>query len=123
MSDQIDISSNIILINVNIPYTRRHNLENEHIATIWIEIKLKSKKNILIMGGYCQWRLFKQLGIIDSNKTNSQIDRFNKIIEQWSIAIREGKDVIVVMDTNIDTLKNSNHNTTHRIKQLHDILQ
>ena len=27
------------------------------------------------------------------------------------------------MDTNIDTLKNSNHNTTNRINPLHDILQ
>ena len=117
------MSRNIILINENIPYIRRRDLENEYIATIWIEVKLKSKKNILVMGGYRQWRLFKELGIIDSNKTKNQIDRFKKIIEQWSNAIKEGKDVIVVMDTNIDTQTNSNHNTTNRIKPLHDILQ
>ena len=112
MSDRIDMSRNIILINENIPYIRRRDLENEYIATIWIEVKLKSKKNILVMGGYRQWRLFKELGIIDSNKTKNQIDRFKKIIEQWSNALKEGKDVIVVMDTNIDTQTNSNHNTT-----------
>ena len=123
MSDRIDMSRNIILINENIPYIRRRDLENEYIATIWIEVKLKSKKNILVMGGYRQWRLFKELGIIDSNKTKNQIDRFKKIIEQWSNAIKEGKDVIVVMDTNIDTQTNSNHNTTNRIKPLYDILQ
>ena len=57
MSDTVDISRNIILVNDRIPYTRRYDLENEYIATIWLEVKIGYNKSILIMGGYRQWRL------------------------------------------------------------------
>ena len=51
MAPNLDMSRNIILINDKIPYVRRFDLENQFIATIWLEIKLPSKKNLLIMGG------------------------------------------------------------------------
>ena len=82
MSDTIDTSRNIILINNRIPYIRRYDLECPMIATIWIEIKINNKHSILVMGGYRQWRLFRQLNIHDSHKTNRQIERFKIILNQ-----------------------------------------
>ena len=73
MSDTIDTSRNIILINNRIPYTRRYDLECPMIAIIWIETKINNKHSILVMGGYRQWRLLRQLNIQDSHKTNKQI--------------------------------------------------
>ena len=60
MSDTVDLSRNIILINDRISYTRRLDLENQYIATIWLEIKTGYNKSILVMGGYRQWRLDKR---------------------------------------------------------------
>ena len=82
MSDTLDISRNIILINNRIPYTRRYDLECPMIATIWIEIKINNKHSILVMGGYRQWRLLRQLNIQDSHKTNKQTQRFKLILDQ-----------------------------------------
>ena len=65
------------------------------------------------MGGYRQWKLFNSLGFPDSNKTHRQIERFTQILNQWTKALKE-TEVIVLMDTNIDTLTDSQHNTKYR---------
>ena len=75
------------------------------------------------MGGYRQWRLDKRLGFSDSNKSKKQQDRFKLILNQWEKAIMENKEVIVLMDTNIDTLLKSNHNASNRISPLLNDLQ
>ena len=49
MSHEVDLSRNIILINERIPYTRWYDLEDELIATIWIEINIAKNKSILLM--------------------------------------------------------------------------
>ena len=77
-------------------------------------MKINNKHSILIMGGYTQWRLFKQLNIQDIHKTNKQIDRFKIILNQWENAINENKEVIILMDTNIDTLTDSNDNKANK---------
>ena len=58
----------------------------------------------------------------DSHKTNKQINRFKTIIQQWTNALKEGKEVIVLMDSNIDTLTDSTHNKTHKITTIQNIL-
>ena len=68
MAQYLDISRNVILINDKIPYKRHLDLENQLIETIWIEIMLPTNKNLLIMGGYRQWRLLKEVGIDGSNR-------------------------------------------------------
>ena len=82
MSKEVDLSRNIILVNDRIPYVRRKDLEDPFIATIWIEIKTHSKTNLLIMGGYCQWKLIKNLNILNSHKNEQQLVRFNTILSQ-----------------------------------------
>merc|ERR1712090_22357 len=73
--------------------------------------------------GYRQWKYLKEIGQPDSIKGKKQIERFNLIISQWERAINEKKEVIVIMDTNVDTLTNANHNSTFKIDQLSQILQ
>ena len=74
------------------------------------------------MGGYRQWRLLDNIQT-DSHKTHRQIERFQTIIKQWTTALNENKEVIVLMDTNIDTMTDSNHNKTNKITTLYNILQ
>ena len=77
---------------------------------------------MLVMGGYQQWRLPKQLYLPNSNKSNNQIERFEKILNQQKRAILEQKDIMVLMDSNIDTRIVSNHNNNYDITPLYTLL-
>ena len=59
LAKNYDLSRNVILIYNKIQYKRRMDLEDNHIATIWLELSINSKKSMLVMGGYRQWRLPK----------------------------------------------------------------
>ena len=62
-SQQTQVSRDILLINKNLQYSRRYDLETIHTSTVWVEIKLGKTKSLLIMVGYRQWQLpnfFKQ---------------------------------------------------------------
>ena len=63
MSQQTQLSRNILLINKNLQYSRRYDRETIHTSTVGVEIKLGKTKSLLIMGGYRQWQspnFFKQ---------------------------------------------------------------
>ena len=63
--------------------------ENNTNCMIWIEIKLNTKKSILIMGGYRQWRLLKFFDEVDSGLSNKQLERLKTIIDSWERALLE----------------------------------
>ena len=91
MSNNIDISRNILLVNNKLSYTRRLDLEDDITCTIWIEIKIPKCKPVLIMGGYRQWQLLK---ILDKNNTKTrthQLSRWKMILEKWQLALNEKK--------------------------------
>ena len=145
MSKYIGFSRNAILIKNDINYKRRHDLEHPIISTIWIQIKTSNKKCITFMGGYRQWKLPKALIniindpnhqiIINNVKldklqnaqqykelVNSQLKRYNLILQQWNKALMERNHTIVLMDDNIDTSLNANHNKKNSITNLYDQL-
>ena len=75
------------------------------------------------MGGYRQWTLPKSYDNDNTkNKGPKQVSRYQLIIKKWQLALKENKDVVVMMDDNIDTDKNSNHNKQYKIKNLKDML-
>merc|ERR1712240_321516 len=94
---------------------------DELIATIWIEINIAKNKSISVMGGYRQWRYLKQLNINDSNKTQEQILRLETILNQYKKAINENKEIITMIDTNINTSHQSDHNKIYKVSKLYDI--
>ena len=74
------------------------------------------------MGGYRQWQLLK---ILDKNNTKTrthQLSRWKMILEKWQLALNEKKDTIVLMDDNIDSCVESNHNKQYKIKDLKVLL-
>ena len=74
------------------------------------------------MGGYRQWQLLK---ILDKNNTKTrthQLSRWKMILEKWQLALNEKKDTIVLMDDNIDSCVESNHNKQYKIKDLKILL-
>ena len=123
LSDKTKLSRNIILVHKNISYKRRRDLESDITSTIWIEINIPKSKPALFMGGYRQWRLPKVLNVNKSNSTKSQLERYDLILKNWQKASLEKKDVIILMDDNIDTVKNNCHNNKYKINKLLENLQ
>ena len=96
------------------------------------------------MGGYRQWTLPKDLISIINNPNhqitinkikldslpnsqsykeliNSQIKRYKIILQQWSLALSEKLNTIVLMDDNLDTSLNAKHNKKYKITDLNDL--
>ena len=48
-----------VLVNNNLDYIRRKDLERPDVAAVWIEISPKQKKSLLICQAYREWRLLK----------------------------------------------------------------
>ena len=104
-------------------YKRRGDLESNDTSTIWVEIKLPQNKSFLIMGGYRQWRTPKKMGIKNSVSTENQIKRYRSILENWTKASLEGKDIIIMMDDNVDTLSNTEHNKKFKVSRIYNMHQ
>merc|ERR1712240_272533 len=99
------ISRTIMLIKQGIPYKRRKDLENDYIASIWVQIKINSKVSTLISSFYRQWSLPQELKINNSNSPASQKDRYSIFTNQISRASKEGRDIVILTDENIDSLQ------------------
>ena len=106
---------------------RRSDLEDPDTAAIWMECGLPGQKGILICVGYRQWRLLGQ-GDNNSATVAEQLARWTKFINRWELAVGEGKEVIVMLDANLDflTWRNTDHLEPHhssiRLKCLIDML-
>ena len=96
MANLTGISRNILIINNTIAYKRRFDLESTNTCTIWIQIKIKGNKPLLLMGGYRQWRLPQFFNMKDSNSPKNQLLRWNSILEKWSEACNENKTLLVI---------------------------
>ena len=105
---------------------RRVDLEDKRISAIWLEVGLPHKKKILVCQGYREW---KYLGQADqsSGAIGAQLDRWSVFLALWEQALVEGKEVIVMMDANLDFIKWTNSNlppsdNTAKLKPLIDLL-
>ena len=105
----IDISSLdntarvVIYTHDSVRVTRRPDLELENIAAVWLEAGLPGQKSIIIFMAYRQWRL---LGQPDDRSASvcEQLARWTLFLHKWELALLEGKEVVVMMDANLDHL-------------------
>ena len=81
---------------------RRSDLEDETVQTIWMELGLPQQKKILLMAGYRQWRLPGRGP--ETISVQEQRNRWTTILNQWEKALKEEKEVILMMDANLDSL-------------------
>jgi hypothetical protein len=106
---------------------RRYDLEDDKIPAVWLECGLPRQKGILICMGYRQWRLLGQEDN-SSASTAEQFSRWSTFLDKWESAIEEGKEVIVMLDANLDflTWRNCEHlppyHSSNRLKSLIDSL-
>ena len=96
-------------------------------ADVWLECGLPRQKGMLVCIGYRQWRL---LGQQDSNSASvsEQLERWTVFLDNWETALNEEKEVIVMLDANLDflTWRNSDelppHHSSNRLKSFIDTL-
>ena len=82
---------------------RRSDLEDKRVASIWLECGLPQQRGVLVCVGYRQWQL---LGQADNTSATvaAQLDRWKVFLNNWEAALQEGKEIIVMLDANIDFL-------------------
>ena len=106
---------------------RRYDLEDADTAAIWLDCGLPGQKSFLICAGYRQWRL---LGQEDNSSATvqEQLVRWTKFLDKWEAALKEDKEVIVMLDANLDFLTWRNcdhlpsHHSSNKLKSLIDTL-
>ena len=104
----------------------RHDLMDENVSAIWMEVGLPHKKKFLVGQVYREWGHLNQSDR-DSHRIGAQLDRWKILLRNWEKALNEDKEVIVQGDMNLNSLKwmredlpSNDH--TQRLRPLIDLL-
>ena len=92
----------------NLECKRRHDLENDDMCSIWLELKNSSGKKTLFCTLYREFHVPKTSVLIDTQSSNSQehqLHRLNAFGKNLSIACTEEKEVYMMGDCNLDLMK------------------
>jgi hypothetical protein len=87
----------------SITVKRRSDLEEKDLQMVCLEAGLPGLRKSLYMVGYRQWQLPGQQDRT-SGTVAAQAERWDRLLGRWEAALREGKEVILVMDTNLDAM-------------------
>ena len=82
---------------------RRPDLENKYVSALGLECGLPQQKSILIGMAYRQWRLLGQKDE-SSASVRQQLSRWSLFLKKWKLGLLENKEVLVMMDANLDQL-------------------
>ena len=94
------ISRIVAYVRNDVVYKRRTDLENDHDAMIWLEIKYKGGRNLILGLVYREHKYLMQT-VNNSGTDEEQLTRWRTIVDKWEIA-GDTNDVVVMGDTNID---------------------
>ena len=83
---------------------RRHDLEDSSVSAIWLEAGLPRQKKIVICHAYREWKYLEQEDE-SSGSVAAQMLRWSALLHMWEKALLEGKEVILLMDANLDFCK------------------
>ena len=91
-----------------------------------LEIGLPNQRKILHCQAYREWQYLGQADNM-SGSIAAQLHRWEIFIAKWELALQEGKEVVVMMDANLDFLKWARDDlpvsdSTNRLKPLIDLL-
>lgn len=96
----LNMSRIVVYTHQSLMVKRRSDLEDEDISSIWLEVGLPRQRKILVCQAYREWQHLGQAGTLAA-----QIQRWDIFLSRWETALQEGKEVIVMMDANLDFLK------------------
>ena len=91
-----------VFIKENIIYTRRNDLEEIGLSTVWLQVKTQERKQILIQSLY---RQFKRLDTPNTSSITSQQERWDQLTSKWAKALEEQREVIAIGEYNINSIE------------------
>ena len=110
---------------------RREDLEDSESQAIFLEGGLSNQKKTVWLMAYRQWRLVsvpaqgqRIVGIPGTETVTAQGERWGRILARWSQVLQEGKEVVSMMDSNLDhttwmkeveSLPRHSTSVTHRV--------
>ena len=97
----LGVSRVAVYTHSSITVRRRNDLEDGNLQLVCLEAGLPRMKKSIYMVGYRQWQL---PGDRASSSVTAQGERWSRILTNWETALSEGKEVITVMDANLDAI-------------------
>ena len=91
-----------ILVKNGMNYKRRRDLETAGTSTIWLQIGCAGSKHFLLQNIY---RQFRRLNKPDTNSQKAQQSRWDSILEKWTKASSEQREILTMGDLNMDSLQ------------------
>ena len=88
-----------VLVNSNLDYKRRKDLECDSVAAIWLEICPRQKNSILVCQVYREWRL---LGDENLGSHAAQEERWRKFVNVFKSVADTGQELHVMGDCNLN---------------------
>ena len=90
-------------------FKRREDLEDQETQSIFLEGGLANQKKTVWLMAYRQWRLVsvsgpgqRAIGVPGTETIAAQGERWGKILASWRKVLQEGKEVVSMMDSNLD---------------------
>jgi len=77
---------------------------SDQVSTVWLEVGLPHKRKFLVCHIYREWGYMRQPDKTSHSRT-AQLDRWNTIVSKWEEALRGDKEVLVLGDVNLNSLK------------------
>ena len=124
---QLGISRLVVYTHSSLVVKRRHDLEHSSLSAVWLELGMPRQKKIIVGNVYREWQ---HMGQGSNNSTGSvaeQLQRWLTFVEMWEKVLKEGKEVMVLGDINLDFLKWTRRNlpandSSVRLKQLNELI-
>ena len=98
----------VLLVKEGMNFSVEYQRMEEDFSSIWIKVGGRGRTSLLIGGVYRDHSFIRQETPNDSKDPAKQEQRWSKFIDQWVSASDSGNEVLVIGDTNVDTLKLNN---------------
>ena len=95
----------VVYIHQSMVFKLRNDLMSDEYSSIWLQMGLPGKKQILVCHTYREWQELCQDGRgVSSNSVPDQLERWLHFLDQWERALNTGMEVIVCSDINLNHL-------------------
>ena len=101
---QIKASRVVVYTHSSLVVRVRDDLMNNKVSAIWLEVGLPNKRKILVCNAYREWGYLNQADR-GSHSKSAQLERWEIMIKLWEKALREDREVLLLGDMNINSLK------------------
>ena len=108
-NDQLQVSRVVCYKHHSLVGKIREDLMSDQFSSIWLEVGLPGKRKFLVCQLYREWRYLGQPNRGEHSATvQEQMRRWVIFLDQWELALATGKEVIVLGDINLNSLKFDN---------------